>query len=52
MGKVVEQMRAEVRGMEGEREKMVRAMQDRKREQEKQVEAIRHENSELKDIVQ
>ena len=38
--------------MEGERDKMVRAVQDRKREQEKQVEVIKAENASLKDIVQ
>jgi hypothetical protein len=45
-------MREEVSAMEGERDKMVRAVQDRKREQEKQVEVIKAENASLKDIVQ
>ena len=38
--------------MEGERDKMVKAVQERKREQEKQVEVIKAENASLKDIVQ
>ena len=44
-------MREEVSAMEGERDKLVRAVQDRKREQEKQVEVIKAENASLKDIV-
>jgi hypothetical protein len=45
-------MREEVLAMEGERDKMVKAVQERKREQEKQVEVIKAENASLKDIVQ
>jgi predicted RNase H-like nuclease (RuvC/YqgF family) len=52
MGKVVEQMREEIQGMETDRDKLVRALQDRKRDQETHIEGIRQENSQLKDIVQ
>ena len=52
MGKVVQQMREEIKAMEGDRDKLVKAVQDRKREQEKQVEHIKTENASLKDIVQ
>ena len=52
MGKVVQQMREEIKAMEGERDKLAKAVQDRKRDQEKQVEHIKSENVSLKDIVQ
>lgn len=45
-------MREEMQAMEGEREKMVKVMQERKREQEKQIESMKSENASLKDIVQ
>jgi hypothetical protein len=44
-------MREEMAAMEAERDRMVRAVQERKREQDKQVENIKAENSSLKDIV-
>jgi uncharacterized protein YdcH (DUF465 family) len=44
-------MREEIAAMEAERDRIVRAVQERKREQDKQVENIKAENSSLKDIV-
>ncbi len=44
-------MREEMHAIEGERERMTRALQDRNKECERQVEAMVHENASLKDIV-
>ena len=51
VSKVVSQMKEEILAMNAERDKLVRTVQERKKDQEKQVEHIKAENTSLKDIV-